>query len=417
LLGKAGQRTSVWPVAPGVSLSCWFQIRTLPAKRQQTKSEEPVGLSDRLLKMFSRSPVNTAPAGAEDPDSPLWLFEFNTTLGHCLLSACIVEGTMHVYSGNELYTTGSTTGVSNQGVNALPETHSGCFDFQFNEKQWYHVVLVHERGRLMGSSAMSLYVDGKLQQTIKLSYPQLEKRGQLAVRGCIGTSQHRIKHSALQWWLGPCFLFNNCLSAAQVSQIAQKGPKYAGTFASTPKPADASNPQVKATTIDPNSILFAYHAHSHLPLSHLISTPINVASLNSQGNFSESMRSVMLLVGSTSPGVLIPNSSAPPILPSLSMQSTQSNKSDDSAWPAAFLCGGAVSIMPLHLSDAIRTIGGMAAMLPLAARASNANAFRQALTLIGALLYVSSIHLFNQFVGLMWFCWCVLQVPKPEEHA
>ena len=57
------------------------------------------------------------------------------------------------------------------------------------------------------------------------------------------------------------------------------------------------------------------------------------------------------------------------------------------AWPCAFLSGGAFPLHPLNLADAIRTIGGMQAVLPLLARAATPSAFCDALVLVGALLH------------------------------
>jgi hypothetical protein len=349
---------------------------------------------------------------------------------------------------------------------------SAVFDYRFLPQQWYHVAIVHERGRLLGSSTLSLFVDGACEQLVRLSYPSLEKKGQLAVRGYLGTPPHRAAPSCLSWWLGPTFLFAACVSPAQIAAIAQRGPHYAGTFASNrmstvdesavqgaSKPgrsasssSSSSSSLAKSTSsgasaaataatleFDSSSIMFSFHAHAFFPLHQLApllhsAAPLSSASsqpqpqphpgsaVGSQRLLSEGLRSVIAFSGATAPGILLPNSSAPPLHSEFlsflqqsevqqrrqqQQQQSQSNEqsnrkanapADMSAemlaelneigWPAGFLSGGAFPLFPVNLSDSIRMIGGMAAVLQLLARASTPLAFRQALVLIGAFLCV-----------------------------
>ena len=61
----------------------------------------------------------------------------------------------------------------------------------------------------------------------------MDKRVSLNVRGYLGTAPHRAapSPSALVWWLGPTFLFREPLLPVQLSVMAQRGPRYTGTFA------------------------------------------------------------------------------------------------------------------------------------------------------------------------------------------
>jgi hypothetical protein len=261
------------------------------------------------------------------------------------------------------------------------------------------------------------------------------------------------------------------VSPAQIAAIAQRGPHYAGTFASNRKSTvdesavqGASKPGRSASSssslanstssgasaaataatleFDSSSIMFSFHAHAFFPLHQLApllhnAVPLSSApsqpqpqphpgsAVGSQRLLSEGLRSVIAFSGATAPGILLPNSSAPPLHSEFlsflqqsevqqrrqqqqqqqqqSQANEQSNRKANAAvdmsaemlaelneigWPAGFLSGGAFPLFPVNLSDSIRMIGGMAAVLQLLARASTPLAFRQALVLIGAFLCV-----------------------------
>lgn len=83
------------------------------------------------------------------------------------------------------------------------------------------------------------------------------------MRGYLGTAPHRACASSLLWWLGPTFFFREALSPVQVACMAQRGPRYTGTFAAhrshsslAAGPSDMDHLHI-LSTLDPDAELDA----------------------------------------------------------------------------------------------------------------------------------------------------------------
>ncbi|KFD70218.1 hypothetical protein M514_17568 [Trichuris suis] len=106
-----------------------------------------------------------------------------------------------------------------------------------HDRQWNHVTVVFSRWMLK-SSAVSVYVNGTLNSTHRISYlsqyPTASHTGLpplTAVNAVIGTMPGPFrKQSTLLWRLGTTYLIEEALSASQVAQVFELGPHYAGSF-------------------------------------------------------------------------------------------------------------------------------------------------------------------------------------------
>ncbi|OQR95008.1 vacuolar protein sorting-associated protein 53 [Achlya hypogyna] len=97
------------------------------------------------------------------------------------------------------------------------------------EKRWYHIALVHghQRFQFQMGSAASLYIQGGVQETIKMSYPVASPSPFL---GMFGVARSTARRSKARWCFGPTYVFEEPLSAATVSAIYAAGPRYDQLF-------------------------------------------------------------------------------------------------------------------------------------------------------------------------------------------
>jgi hypothetical protein len=191
----------------------------------------------------------------------------------------------------------------------------------------------------------------------------------LNVRGYLGTAPARSRVSSLVWWLGPTFLFKDTLSASQIMVMAQRGPRYAGTFAnnrsqnsstdsdveffissslssitSNPaatttldwfKPRESAVPTDKRApstiaagsrskssdtiSFEQDNIVFAFHAQAFFELSTLAPLVLMRSAQPYGGNgvrLHVGLQTVIGLCGATAPGIMLPNSASAPLHPS-----------------------------------------------------------------------------------------------------
>jgi hypothetical protein len=75
---------------------------------------------------------------------------------------------------------------------------------QFKENVWYHVAIIHRRGRAAGlsSAKAALFVDGAFVEQIKCSYPQSPPAASGSTDSFASMNSHSQKYSAIQAFLG-----------------------------------------------------------------------------------------------------------------------------------------------------------------------------------------------------------------------
>ncbi|KAJ4456358.1 hypothetical protein PAPYR_8397 [Paratrimastix pyriformis] len=92
---------------------------------------------------------------------------------------------------------------------------------------WRHVILVHSRGRLIGASTVTLYLDGQLLLQNRLTYPGSAPAPTISL--FFGHSRQGPPTSAI-WSLGPVFMVEECLGPHTVAALHQLGPQYSGVL-------------------------------------------------------------------------------------------------------------------------------------------------------------------------------------------
>jgi hypothetical protein len=199
-LGERG-----WPPAVGYSFACWVRYQS-PARRA---SGELAG--------FSRINLSNRKAFTKDRHHLR------------LLTVGTAEDTSATCA--ELY-------MNESGVLTLSTSPTSCLSFdgvKLEEAVWYNLVIVHSKPNalagLFHSSSASLFVNGSLRQTGKLAYTASPAGKALQIT--IGTPVCAAEVLPLSWRLGPCYLFEEVLSAPAVFFLYCLGRGYRGTFQDT----------------------------------------------------------------------------------------------------------------------------------------------------------------------------------------
>ena len=120
----------------------------------------------------------------------------------------------------------------------------------FNERRWYHVVIVHRRSKGTYSSRASLFIDGEFVEQVKSQYPESPlsinsgneanrfpslSRKNGAIQAFLGTPQDlasRLGRGLIftQWQLASANLFADVLSDDLIAVYYELGPRYTGNY-------------------------------------------------------------------------------------------------------------------------------------------------------------------------------------------
>ncbi|EQC38685.1 hypothetical protein SDRG_04381 [Saprolegnia diclina VS20] len=97
------------------------------------------------------------------------------------------------------------------------------------EKRWYHIALVHthQRFQFQSGSAVSLYVQGSVQETTKLSFPVASPS---PFSGFFGVPSATRRPSKGKWCLGPTYVIEEPLSPGTIAALYATGPQYDQLF-------------------------------------------------------------------------------------------------------------------------------------------------------------------------------------------
>lgn len=95
-------------------------------------------------------------------------------------------------------------------------------------RKWYHAAFVHSRQRFQ-SSTVSFYLNGVLQETVKMSYPASITSGQ-PLSSLIGTPSQAQRQSSSAWTVRAFYLVDEPISAFAANTVFAAGPRYDGLF-------------------------------------------------------------------------------------------------------------------------------------------------------------------------------------------
>ena len=103
--------------------------------------------------------------------------------------------------------------------------------YHFDHDKWHHITITHQRNRL-SASVMSLYVDGKLEESQKVGFINPYTSGS-KITGLLGKN---FSDSIDVWRIGPSFLYEDVLYPEAVASIYVANNTYTGFFQGTYTP-------------------------------------------------------------------------------------------------------------------------------------------------------------------------------------
>ncbi|KAM0748128.1 beach-domain-containing protein [Meredithblackwellia eburnea MCA 4105] len=110
------------------------------------------------------------------------------------------------------------------------------YTFVPQKGNFHHLALVHQRPKYSSNSPVSLYIDGKLIETLKAPYPVAPPKD-WEVQAWLGTPLDRVPpgraergRSEMRWDLGPTWLIHGDVPEEMVYVCATLGPRYSCNF-------------------------------------------------------------------------------------------------------------------------------------------------------------------------------------------
>eukprot|EP00271_Cylindrocystis_brebissonii_P011984 TRINITY_DN3000_c2_g1_i1.p1 TRINITY_DN3000_c2_g1~~TRINITY_DN3000_c2_g1_i1.p1 ORF type:complete len:2905 (-),score=592.76 TRINITY_DN3000_c2_g1_i1:326-8950(-) len=199
-----------FPANRGFTFSCWVRVEGFP----------------------SSSSSSSATGSAAPPPSPvgfagaMGLFSFFTDFDKGYM-ALIQETGIVIYMSHA-------------------KEHVIRVAFPFHTKRWHFLAITQNVGQLLsGASQVKVYVDGKLIDTVKSSYPKIldpltkctiASKCPLPPADGNTTPEQRARAgfaAPFRGQLGPCYLFDDVLTPLQVEGVFLLGPGYMYTFAAS----------------------------------------------------------------------------------------------------------------------------------------------------------------------------------------
>ncbi|RLN66957.1 hypothetical protein BBJ28_00011449 [Nothophytophthora sp. Chile5] len=224
-----GQNVKTWPPPDGYSVSLWFRVDAFERKEEREKLYRECFMTNKcihcrctvldeyVLKCSHRACRGCVEALLNNGGecvvcNPLtfYLFRFRSCDGKSVTEAFL--------KGGKLYMRTSSSRAS-----AYQFTHS-----PIKPKRWHHVVFTHAKQRFQ-SSMVSCYLDGILQETVKISYPS-SVAGNQPLSGLMGVPSQARRCSSAGWTLGPFYLLDVPISTPMVNAVFAAGPSYDKLF-------------------------------------------------------------------------------------------------------------------------------------------------------------------------------------------
>ncbi|KAG3160874.1 WD repeat- and FYVE domain-containing protein 4 [Phytophthora idaei] len=109
---------------------------------------------------------------------------------------------------------------ANSGLSQLEQTE--------RKRDWYHFAFTHRKS-VVGSSLITVYIDGQEIATKKLNYPSAPAVG--SFQAFVGSdAQVCSPHSALSWKVGPAWITDEVIPSGTVAGIFSLGPTFSHQF-------------------------------------------------------------------------------------------------------------------------------------------------------------------------------------------
>ncbi|KAG1699561.1 hypothetical protein DVH05_012972 [Phytophthora capsici] len=228
-LAAFSHSSKVWPPPDGYSVMVWLRVESFERKEEREKLYRECFLSNTcihcrgkiqdecVLKCSHRACRGCIEAllnnGGECVvcNPPMfYLFRFRSGDGKSVSEAFLKGGKLYMRT-------------SSNRASIYQFTHT-----PIRAQQWYHVVFTHARQRFQ-SSMVSCYLNGILQENVKISYPS-SITGSQPLSGLLGIPSQARRLSSAKWILGPFYLLDLPVSPPVVNAVFSAGPSYDRLF-------------------------------------------------------------------------------------------------------------------------------------------------------------------------------------------
>ncbi|OWZ24501.1 hypothetical protein PHMEG_000454 [Phytophthora megakarya] len=228
-LSTFSHNSKVWPPPDGYSVMAWFRVESFERKEEREKlyrecfmantcihcrskiqEEYVLKCSHRACRGCIEALLNSGGECVACNPPMFYIFRFRSSDGKSVSEAFLKGGKLHMRTN------------SNR-ASVYQFTHT-----PIKPRQWYHVVFTHARQRFQ-SSMVSCYLNGILQENVKISYPS-SISGNQPLSGLVGVSSQARRCSTTKWMLGPFYLLDLPVSGPVVNAIFATGPAYDKLF-------------------------------------------------------------------------------------------------------------------------------------------------------------------------------------------
>ncbi|KAG3103183.1 BEACH domain-containing protein [Phytophthora cactorum] len=228
-LSTFSHNSKVWPPPDGYSVMAWFRVDSFERKddreklyrecfmsntcihcRNKIQDECVLKCSHRACRGCIEALLNSGGECVVCNPPMFYIFRFRSSDGKSVSEAFL--------KGGKLYMRTSSNRASVYQFSHTPITM----------RQWYHVVFTHSRQRFQ-SSMVSCYLNGILQENVKISYPS-GITGSQPLSGLLGVPSQARRCSSAKWMLGPFYLLDLPVSPPVVNAVFAAGPSYDRLF-------------------------------------------------------------------------------------------------------------------------------------------------------------------------------------------
>ncbi|KAK1945269.1 BEACH domain-containing protein lvsA [Phytophthora citrophthora] len=217
-LAAFSHSSKVWPPPDGYSVMVWLRVESFERKEEREKLYRECFLSNTCIHCRGKiqdegcieALLNSGGECVVCNPPMLYLFRFRSGDGKSVSEAFLKGGKLYMRT-------------SSNRASVYQFTHT-----PIKAQEWYHVAFTHARQRFQ-SSMVSCYLNGILQENVKISYPS-SITGSQPLSGLLGIPSQARRLSSAKWILGPFYLLDLPISPPIVNAVFSAGPSYDRLF-------------------------------------------------------------------------------------------------------------------------------------------------------------------------------------------
>lgn len=218
----------VWPPADGYTVMLWFRIDALETKDERERLYRECFLA-RTCFLCSNSVRDETVLKCSHRACRACVDALLLSGGECVICNPPMFYLFRFRSSDAK----SVSEAFVKGARVSMRTSASRTVHQFSHvplapHRWHHAAFVHARQRFQ-SSSVSFYLDGILQETVKMSCPSSITSGQ-PLSGLVGIPSQARRRSSAAWTVRSFYLIDEPVAAFAINTVFAAGPRYDGLF-------------------------------------------------------------------------------------------------------------------------------------------------------------------------------------------